>query len=131
MQPMTDASQRFSGLGTGGSGLAVAVAEEGPEFAVATVSGELDMATEPEFSARIGAQLTVHRRIMVLDLDGLSFVGSAGLKALVELQQRAQQRNIRLRVVVGQSPAGRLLELTGLRTTFALFDTVATARQAD
>ncbi|GAA1716304.1 hypothetical protein GCM10009765_76280 [Fodinicola feengrottensis] len=116
--------------GIGGSGLAVAVAEDSPRLAVVTVSGELDMATEPQFSAEVGAQLPPGREILVLDLDGVSFMGSAGLKALVELQQLADRHGARLRLVLGQSPTGRLLELTGLRTTFALFETVEEARKA-
>jgi anti-sigma B factor antagonist len=97
---------------------------------VVAVAGELDMATEPQFSAEVGAALSSGSQVLVLDLGGLTFVGSAGLKALVELEQRAGERNARLRLVLGASPTGRLLELTGLQGTFTVYQTVGEARAA-
>lgn len=106
-----------------GAGLSVDVSEGG-DLTVVTVAGELDMATEPEFSRQVEGRIDAQPRAVVLDLSGLGFVGSAGLKALVEQQQRAEQRNVSLRLVLGGSPIERLLELTGLENTFAVYDTL-------
>lgn len=113
-----------------GPGLAVKSTEDTAALAVVAVAGELDLATEPQFSSEVSAVLNLSRRVLVLDLNGLTFVGSAGLKALVELQLRAQDLGARLRLVLGRSPTGRLLELTGLRATFTLYETVDEARAA-
>jgi anti-anti-sigma factor len=112
-----------------GAGLSIDIAESG-DVTVVTVAGELDMATEPDFSRQVAARIQARPRAVVLDLNGLGFVGSAGLKALVEQQQGAEQQNVSLRLVLGGSPIERLLELTGLENTFAVYDTLDQARDA-
>ncbi|WP_163513405.1 STAS domain-containing protein [Fodinicola acaciae] len=112
-----------------GAGLSVDVSESAG-VTVVTVAGELDMATEPEFSRQVEARIDAAPRAVVLDLSGLGFVGSAGLKALVEQQQHAELRQVSLRLVLGGSPIERLLELTGLEATFAVYGTLDEARGA-
>ena len=51
---------------------------------------------------------------IVLDLEGLDFVDSSGMRTLVELQQAAAERRIRFSVGPRSEAVHQLLELTGV-----------------
>ena len=55
------------------------------------VIGELDIATVPRFTARMGELARRgHLRELVLDLSGLTFIDAGGLRALTELRSRIE-----------------------------------------
>ena len=92
--------------------------------AVATVSGEVDMLTAPTLRAAVDGQLDACR-VLVLDLSGVIFLGSAGLALLVETSHETRRREIDLRLVAAGRSVRRPLEITGLDevlTTFATRD---------
>ncbi len=63
------------------------------ESVTVAVSGELDIATAPRFSARLGELLRRGcPRELVIDLSGLSFIDATGLRALTELRMRVEQQ---------------------------------------
>jgi len=56
------------------------------------VLGELDIATVPRFSARMGELVRRgHVRELVIDLSGLTFIDAGGLRALTELRSRVER----------------------------------------
>ncbi|MGH3885170.1 MAG: STAS domain-containing protein, partial [Pseudonocardiaceae bacterium] len=57
------------------------VAEHGSDTRVVTVVGEVDALTAPELAAFLTTQLAA-ARVVVVDLDGVRFLGSAGLSVL-------------------------------------------------
>jgi len=62
---------------------------------------------------------------LVIDLTDVSFLGSAGLAALVSARRQAQRRREPLRIVVDHNrPVIRPLEITGLDEVLALYHTV-------
>ena len=50
----------------------------------------------------------------MLDLRGLSFIDSTGLRLLVALHQRAQRDGFQLTLVAPAAPADRAIRLSGL-----------------
>jgi anti-anti-sigma factor len=77
--------------------------------------GELDLATAPQVQARLAA----HRGRAILDLHQLTFIDSAGLRALVvsALERRPTE------ALVLRAPSAavrRILELTDLSEQFAI-----------
>jgi len=73
----------------------------------ATISGDIDNATAP----RVEEWLTsLDPAALNVDLRGVSFIDSAGLRALVI----ARRLNPTMRVVDSSAAVGRLLQLTGL-----------------
>ncbi|HEY2719409.1 MAG TPA: STAS domain-containing protein, partial [Solirubrobacteraceae bacterium] len=56
-----------------------------------TLSGELDIATVPRLEAAVDATLTGDLRTLTIDLSGLSFVDSSGLRMFIVLDQRASE----------------------------------------
>lgn len=89
---------------------------------VATVSGELDMLTAPSLRATVTAELT-DCAVLVIDLAGVSFLGSAGLAVLVEASHEAERRQVELRVVATGRTVRRPLEITGLDEVLTTFPT--------
>jgi anti-sigma B factor antagonist len=64
------------------------VAEQGRDACVVTVSGEIDTLTAPTLARCLTEQLSA-AGVVVVDLDGVEFLGSAGLSVLFEANERA------------------------------------------
>jgi anti-sigma B factor antagonist len=62
-----------------------------------------------------------------MDLTEVRFLASSGLAVLIEAAQRAEDRGIRLRLVITNRAVRRPLEITG---TAALFDLHSDAESA-
>ena len=93
----------------------------GAGYAVAHVSGELDLATaEPTFAA-IAADRPDGR--LILDLSGVEFMDSTALGHLVGF---SPDEEIRVVAPDGSAPR-RVLEITQLTERFPTFETVADA----
>jgi len=95
--------------------LTVAV-EDQPTGPVVRLIGELDAATADDVDAVAIAGTA--GGVVRLELTGLSFVDSAGLRSLLALRQRATEAGLRL-IAPDPSPiVVRLLEVTGLTELF-------------
>src|SRR5690242_337129 len=80
--------------------------EHGPDDIVLNVSGELDLVSEPQLNQALGQ---LEGRSAILDLSGLAFMDSTGLRTL--LGAAREHPNVKLRGPL-QPPVQRLLELT-------------------
>lgn len=110
--------------------IGVQVAEHGPDACVVTVTGEVDTLTAPTLASVLRAQLFA-AQVVVVDLDGVEFLGSAGLAALFEAHTLATQESCALRLVCHSRIANRALEVTRLRDSFTFADTVREALKND
>ncbi len=102
------------------------VAEHGSEARVITVVGEVDALTGPQLIDFLTAHLAAVR-LVVVDLDGVQFLGSAGLSALFEANELAIREGRVLRLVCNSRIANRALEATELKEHFSFAGTVADA----
>ena len=93
--------------------------------AVVTVGGEVDLETAPQLGDHVLAALQDVSPHVVLDLTGVTFMDSTGLKVLLSIQRRADLANGSFAVVGATRTVRRILELTGLDQTFLLYDTLA------
>lgn len=102
--------------------------DETPSFSVATdedmgsvtvrATGEIDVATAPQVEGRLLALIDAGSPV-VLDLHGVTFIDSSGLRTLVTARQRAEEKAVSFSLA-GRSPAvDRLLQVTGLDVVFA------------
>jgi len=73
-------------------GLRVAVRDHGPAR-VLTVSGEIDRATEGAVLAELRTAIE-HHALVVLDLSGVEFFGAAGVAALVQAREWAEDHPV-------------------------------------
>ncbi len=102
------------------------VAEHGPDARVVTVTGEVDALTAHQLAAILTAQLEV-ARLVVVNLDGVQFLASAGLRVLFEANELAARQDRDLLLVCNSSAATRTLETAGLREHFTFAATVRDA----
>jgi anti-sigma B factor antagonist len=103
------------------------VTEHGPHARVVTVGGEIDALTAPELGAWVTSQLAAVS-LVVVDLDRVRFLGSAGLSVLLAANELATQENRYLWLVFPRrGMVNRALEVTGLSERFNVAETVAAA----
>jgi anti-sigma B factor antagonist len=105
---------------------------------VVAVAGEVDQATAPSLRAALAdafvwaalkrATLKPSGGVVVADLTGVTFLGTAGLSALVGAACEAERRNGPLRVVVDEAhPVIRPIQITGLDSVLMLYRDVVDA----
>lgn len=93
-------------------GLSISSSLEG-ETANVALRGELDLASAPSLERSL---LEVERhapRRLVIDLHGLQFLDSTGLRMLLAANTRAQQRGGELVLRPGEPSVQRVFDLTG------------------
>ena len=94
---------------------------------VAYLYGELDACSAACLRARLTAVARTGRDIIV-DPAGLSFVDTAGLIALIDLQREATTAGGSLRLTKPLGLLRRLLELAGIKDVFTFVDRVPNAK---
>src|SRR5437016_4644766 len=99
--------------------LDAALTRPNPGTAVLTVRGEIDTLTAPAFTAATDELLAASEEVLVMDLTEVRFLASSGLAVLITAAHRAEDRGMRLRLVISSRAVRRPLEITG---TAALFD---------
>jgi len=87
------------------------VVPDGESFSI-RLFGELDIATAPEVDAAF-AEIAERRVPITLDLRGLRFMDSRGIRMLVSCHDQAQAGGFSLTVACGDG-VGELLKMTGL-----------------
>jgi anti-sigma B factor antagonist len=78
--------------------------------------GELDIATAELLEAELAGAQTSDADTIVLDLSGLTFIDSTGLRIVLDFNERCE----RLRVIAGAPAVERLLDVVGLRERLPL-----------
>ena len=84
-----------------------------PDCAIATVAGEIDIFTATRLRERLSA-LADGSRHLVIDLDLVTFIDSAGLSALVGTANHAAAHGTSVHVVCARPKILKLFRLTGL-----------------
>ena len=82
-------------------------------FTTVSVSGELDLASASEFSSAV--QTALGTGSVAIDLQRVSFMDSAGVKALNTALREAEEHGRQLRICGRMQPSVvQILELTGM-----------------
>ena len=97
-----------------------------PGVCLLRLSGDLDIDTAELASEAIRANVCPPARIVLLDLSGVTFCSSAGLRVLTAARKAATQ-GIDLGLVGSGRPVRRPMQVTGLDAHFLFFGTVAEA----
>jgi anti-anti-sigma factor len=78
--------------------LGVQVTEHGPETRIIAVTGELDALSAPVLVSVL-TEMLVTTRVVVVDLDGVQYLASVGLRVLIEAKYLAAEYGCELLVV--------------------------------
>ena len=94
---------------------------------VLSLVGELDAAASPRFVGQAADALRAGTKRLFVDLEGVSFVDSGGLAALLNVLRRATAAGAAMVLVRPQPRVRDLLEQTRLDREFTFADSVAEA----
>lgn len=81
---------------------------------VIVLTGEFDLAGVQAFESELSKLEAAGGDVLVVDLGGLDFMDSSGLRALVMADQRATKAGRRLAIVPGPPSVRRVFEITQL-----------------
>jgi anti-anti-sigma factor len=122
-----DGSRRAEAAGSEGLAHAVERTAEGVRLAF---SGDLDLASARDFEERLEEAIQARPATITLDLRGLGFLDSRGLRSILGAQELCEQAGCRMIVIPGES-ARRLFELTGISERLSLADESSSGQAAD
>lgn len=99
---------------------------------VIQVGGEVDMLTSPQLRLAVLDQFEPDSgvELVVLDLDGVTFLGTSGLAVLIEVREAAHTAGVELRLACTARRVLRPLTIAGLIPLFDIHDTVERALAA-
>ena len=100
-------------IASGPNGFRVDV-EPDRDVVVVRPCGELDLATAPVLDAQLQELYDSGFRRMTLDLVGLTFIDSTGLRVPVRWSRQARDDGFELRLLPGVPAVHYVFELTGL-----------------
>ncbi|MEV6558094.1 STAS domain-containing protein [Nocardia sp. NPDC051756] len=92
--------------------------------AVLTIGGEVDAVSAPQLQSGIEEALERAPAVLVLDLSGVGFFGSAGLSVLLLALDKLDRDSLR---VVASPQVRRPIEVTGLDGMLDVFETLSAA----
>jgi anti-sigma B factor antagonist len=96
-----------------------------PGQVVLEVGGEVDMLTSPQLRAAVLEQFeTEGVQLVVLVLDGVTFLGTSGLAVLIEVREAAHAAGVELRLVCTARRVLRPLTIAGLVPLFDVHETL-------
>lgn len=99
---------------------------QGPVL-VCALRGRLDAVAAPEVSRWLDAAAQSPGPLVVLDLSGVEYLSSAGLRALLSAAKRVQQSQGRLALAAPAAQAGQTLEMAGFGDIIPIHGSVAAA----
>jgi anti-sigma B factor antagonist len=94
---------------------------------VATLKGRMDALTAPEFDSWFSARVQAGENRLVLDMGGLGYISSAGLRSLLAAAKRIKADTGTI-VLCGLT--GAVVEVFKLSGFMAIFTVVATSEEA-
>jgi anti-sigma B factor antagonist len=100
------------------------------DTAVVTVNGKLDMVTVAEFRKTVQDAIAGGAKRAVIDLDGLSYISSAGIGAIAMSANEFKALGGDLRVASPQANVSRVLEICGIDKVVHVHPSVAEALAA-
>jgi len=97
---------------------------------VLRLRGELDLRTVPKLRMRLAEALERGTGPVIIDLTDVTFIDSTGLSALLNALRRLTRAGRGMVLTLHEGPVLRLLRMTRLDSTFALYDSPEAALDA-
>ena len=116
-------------LREGGGGLRITEQRRSGAVVLA-LRGELDLRTAPSLRVQLADLVRRCDTDVVLDLEGVVFIDSTGLAAMLNVLRRLTRAGRRLMLVCPDGPVRRILRLTRLDSTFSVHGSVEDALEA-
>jgi anti-anti-sigma factor len=95
-------------------GLTVRVEQDG-EALVVSAFGDLDLSNAKTLEAELRWAIAGDASGVILDLGGVSFLDSAGLRVVLLMARQSLRNGGRLRLLRGSAPVQRVIDGSGMR----------------
>jgi anti-sigma B factor antagonist len=92
-----------------------------------TATGEIDLASAPMLETEINAILDSGKGLLVIDLIGVTFLDSTGLRSLLATHTKLEEAGSKLALVVAGGPVMRLFNVTGIESALNIYPSVDAA----
>lgn len=92
-------------------------------ISVMKVKGRVDSDSAPEFDDALGKLLQDNRNRIVLNLNGVEYMSSAGLRAMVKAYQAATKSGGDLRLASVSDPVEVILRTVGMMQMLKMYPT--------
>jgi anti-sigma B factor antagonist len=97
------------------------------DHVILTATGEIDLASAPLLESEINASLDSGVGLLVIDLIGVTFLDSTGLRSLLATHTKLEEAGSKLALVVTGGPVMRLFDVTGIESALNIYPSVAAA----
>jgi len=95
------------------------------------LAGEFDLASDERFQEELGRRLDSEVSTFLVDLRGLQFIDSTGLRMLVQIDALARQDGFDFAVLCGDGQVRQVLRDTGLDGILPLVDPACAVPASD
>ena len=93
------------------------------------VSGRIDVETAPDFEHACVEVVRGAEKVVVLDMGGVQYISSTGLRSLLVIGKELQERGGVLRLANLNDVVGQLFEQSRFNSLFPCFDSVEKAAE--
>jgi anti-sigma B factor antagonist len=90
-------------------------------------NGRVDSATSPQFEDSMQAVISKNRYNLVVDMSGIEFISSAGLRVLISSQKKCREKNGDVVLAAPSDKIRATLELAGFHTLFSIYTDLISA----
>ena len=105
----------------------ISIEEKSPELTVISLTGRMDAGNAGEFNEAFDAVLEKHPAGLIIDLGGLQYISSAGLRSVLTLIKAAKAAKVTLKFCGMQPMVADVFKVSGFSSILSIFDTLDTA----
>jgi anti-sigma B factor antagonist len=100
---------------------------EDNDFLIISVDGRIDTLSAPEFQTRMEELMEREEKTVILDLEKLQYVSSAGLRAVLVSAKKAAASGKKLSCCCLQEMVRRVFDVSGFTGIIPVFDSLEDA----
>jgi anti-anti-sigma factor len=98
---------------------------------VVSVSGRIDAVSAPDFDRQVEEQITKGEINFLMDLSGLDYISSAGLRSMLTTAKKLRANNGDLILCGLRDIVNEVFDVSGFSTIFKIYDSVEEALKVD
>lgn len=89
---------------------------------VVSVNGRINAVTAPDFETRISETMAGGEKFLVINLEGLEYISSAGLRVILSTAKKLKAQQGDIYLVSMQDTVKEVFELSGFHQIFKIFE---------
>ncbi|MDR3175541.1 MAG: STAS domain-containing protein [Desulfovibrio sp.] len=105
----------------------ISIEEKSPESTVISLAGRMDAGNASEFNGAFDAILEKRPSVLIINLGGLQYISSAGLRSVLTLIKAAKATGTVLKFCGMQPMVADIFKVSGFSSMLSIFDTLDAA----